>query len=806
MAEKNSEPETDARRGIEVSYPPPPSKMYPPPPSNKVVGEKDEPVEQPVVNRQKYALSFENLTVYVPGTTKNCCHSMGNPFGKFMQEYLGMQTEEKDPFYSLDAVSGYLKSGELCLVLGSNDQSKSTLLRALSGRLNKKDEVSGSVLLNGIPMANSHHGWRKLCSYVSTSDATHSAVLTVRETFEFAAKCTSDGMQTDEQIDERVDRLMKNLGLNHVADTVVGDENLRGISGGQKRRVTVGEMMIDASCSFMCLENITDGLSSTDSSQLIQSFRDACHDSGHAAFISLLQPSDKMVELFDKILVLSSHGELTYFGPAERNVLRQIFLGNKANDPNEDNGSICDLVLQHSLGDSSGDDEAALILRNAKSENAKAILGELAELRSNAPPARDRDINTILPDKEYPNSGWYQFKILAGRRVKLINRNAVTWTRMAIAVVFGIIIGSLFSALKNNLLGALGFTGYIFLNCFLVLMLSAAVTIPSAYRERVTLFKHRSAEFYSGKVAYLAQVITDAPLSIWEAVLLSCISYFWVGMSSKPGDFFYFMGILIGLESAGQALGRLLCALCRKQVTANAMSSVVILLFGTVGGFMPSYGAIHPILRWLSWLTPVSYAFEGLMINEFFQRNMEPLLVTGMGTTEEVGFNGNTWMANYDLPRIEFANPDAIRIFNLFMVFMFALVYDILGFHFIEKTRGWYHYQTRRPQSRVIKSFTMAAPLTTTADEEKAASSYQTGSALDRNWPHSLSVQDLVYEVPRKNASNFNLRSLVRRGIVRLAGKKAHPPFAHASLRSGNNLRLLNGVNARFCRGRMVGE
>ena len=62
--------------------------------------------------------------------------------------------------------------------------------------------------------------------------------------------------------------LMTTLGLDHVADTVVGDENLRGISGGQKHRVTVGEML-DPNCRFICMENITDQLSSTDLVKLI---------------------------------------------------------------------------------------------------------------------------------------------------------------------------------------------------------------------------------------------------------------------------------------------------------------------------------------------------------------------------------------------------------------------------------------------------------------------------------------------------------------------------------------------------------
>ena len=226
-------------------------------------------------------------------------------------------------------------------------------------------------------------------------------------------------MQTDEQVDQRVQHLMKNLGLDHIADTVVGDDNLWGISG-QKRRVTVGEMMLDASCSCMCCENITNGLSSTDSTQLIQKFGDACHDWVYAGFISLLQPSDEMVELFDKLLVLMSHGELAYFGPVDRNVLRQIFLGNKADDPTGDTWSLCDLVLKHSLGNSP-EEEEALVRLNASSDVAKDVMTELSLLRTNAPPARERDINTILPNKKYPTIGWYQFKILLARRVKLIN-------------------------------------------------------------------------------------------------------------------------------------------------------------------------------------------------------------------------------------------------------------------------------------------------------------------------------------------------------------------------------------------------
>ena len=219
---------------------------------------------------EKYTLSFSNLSVHVPGKKKKWYSTIVQPFKYVAQEYLGVSTESRDPLYALNNISGVLPSGQLCLVLGSNDESKSTLLRALSGRLSEQDKQAGTIALNGLPMIESYQGWKRLCPYVSPSDQDHAPVLTVRETFEFARRCTASDDTPNQVIEDDVNELLVSLGLDHVADTVVGDENLRGISGGQKRRVTVGEMILDKNCKYVCLENITDGLSSTDSVKLIQ--------------------------------------------------------------------------------------------------------------------------------------------------------------------------------------------------------------------------------------------------------------------------------------------------------------------------------------------------------------------------------------------------------------------------------------------------------------------------------------------------------------------------------------------------------
>lgn len=770
-----------------------------------------------VAQRQPLTLSFENLTVHVPGDPRNCCGCWSNPFKNYLQEYLGMSLEETKPFYALNDVSGAVSSGELCLVLGVNETSKSTLLRALSGRLNEHDEVHGTLSLNGMPLSSSktnQQGWRKLTPYVSASDASHSPVLTVRETLSFAATCTSAEGDTE----HRVDRLLQLLGLDHVADTVVGDENLRGISGGQKRRVTVGEMMTDPQHSAVfCFENITDGLASTDSYSLLKHLQDSCKNLNIAGIVSLLQPSDDMVELFDKLLVLGSDGELTYFGPVSRAILEDVFL----EDGEEPPGSLCDLVLRKSLPDLKGDtQEQEVRAKFLDSKHYRTLMQDLVSLRTHR---TSNDLSTLLPSKKYTTSGWHQFNILCQRRLKLITRNAVTYTRVGIAILFGVIIGSLFGELGQDIMSSLSRTGYIFLNSFLVLMLSSAVVLPEGFRQRPTLFKHRSAEFFSGRIAYLAQVLMDIPLAVLEATLLSSISYFWVDMNtdSGAGAYFYFLGCLIGLEFVGQAFGRLLCALFRKQVSANSMSTIVIIGWGTVAGFMPSYSGIPWVLRWLSWLTPVAYSFEGMMINEFAGRELGSVAVSGPTSGVQIAaVAGDSWLSNFDLPRVAWGTPGEIQTLAMCMLFVLAIVFDLFGLYYVELTRSWYHNQARRPQSRV-KSLEMAgdgggggALLSSIASSTKSSKAktaeevaYVEGNPANDDddepeWPTSLAVRDLCYHVPFKNPkTRINFRSLLGPCLVRICGKKTAQVEKAASEKK--ELSLLDSVEARFARGRM---
>merc|ERR1712157_516851 len=194
-------------------------------------------------------------------------------------------------------------------------------------------------------------------------DGEHCPYLTVSETFEFAAECTGD------DVTNRVTYVMDMLGLRGVKDTVIGDENLKGISGGQKKRVLIGEILID-----------------------------------------------------------SNTGEMNYFG----------------------------LVNQ--------------IQNMYPPTSSYASIQYYQSLQHIHPPPSNKNKSYLC-----------QFMIIAKRRWKLIIRNPVSYGRPIASILYGLLIGSLYSELHSDTLGMIGREGYIYLICYISLFLSTTLTLPVVF-------------------------------------------------------------------------------------------------------------------------------------------------------------------------------------------------------------------------------------------------------------------------------------------------------------------------------------
>ena len=233
----------------------------------------------------------------------------------------------------LDEISLVLKPGRMYLVLGPPASGKSTFLRAIAGRLSTdKDgaQTKGTVTYNGKTFEDkTKFHIENAIAFIDQLDC-HAPRLTVEETFEYAYQCKRGGthinfkhvMESEEalEIAARADSegLLVNttlvaLGLSHVRKTFVGNEDVRGVSGGQRRRVTVGEMLMDSS-PILCGDEISNGLDAASTFDMIQILMHVGKMQKMTRVISLLQPSPETVALFDDVILLAE-GKLLYAGP-----------------------------------------------------------------------------------------------------------------------------------------------------------------------------------------------------------------------------------------------------------------------------------------------------------------------------------------------------------------------------------------------------------------------------------------------------------------------------------------------------------
>ncbi|KUF78768.1 Pleiotropic drug resistance protein ABC superfamily [Phytophthora nicotianae] len=232
-------------------------------------------------------------------------------------------------------VSGVLKTGTMTLVLGQPGSGKSTLLKVLGGRFptGKHVQVDGHVTYNGTPQEALRTRLPQFVSFVDQHDK-HFPTLTVKETLEFANACTGGKLSkreeklyshgTPEQNQAALDLLratykhhpdvvIRQLGLESCQNTILGNAMLRGVSGGERKRVTTGEMMFGN--KFMLLmDEISTGLDSAATFDIISAQRSLAKTLNKTVVISLLQPSPEVFGLFDDVILLND-GYVMYHGP-----------------------------------------------------------------------------------------------------------------------------------------------------------------------------------------------------------------------------------------------------------------------------------------------------------------------------------------------------------------------------------------------------------------------------------------------------------------------------------------------------------
>ncbi|KAL6066653.1 ATP-binding cassette transporter snq2 [Balamuthia mandrillaris] len=545
----------------------------------------------------------------------------------------------------LKDITFYLKPGQMTLVLGSPNCGKDVLFKILANQVHQ-GKVRGTMLFNGERPDNSRY--HKLISYITQEDL-HLPMLTVKETIEFSHRCR---MADAALRPERVDILLQLLNLAHRADTIVGDQNIRGVSGGEKKRVTIGAEVIKLS-QIILLDECTTGLDATAALSVLRVVR-ALADAGRTVLCALRQPSYEILSLFDNLIIMTA-GEIAYFGPLKKSLGYFRALGYEC-PPNinpavflQEVVEYCENFISPSVPSNFAPHTPAdFVAEWKKSELAQKSLDIIREkgikrkLKSqkfreennqstNDIAAEDEEkqqekeslksnieLKDYKKEQMYPISTAEQFNLVQKREFTIVFRDKATLlTRLLRSLVLSLILASLYFQLSNTQVDARNRQGLIFFSLTYVAF-SAFSTLPRTSLGRAVFYRQSDAK-YHGTLSYaLSIVIADMPVILMDVVLFSTIVYWMCGLNSEQGErYLFFLLIMFTTAVVMACFIRVVAVSCPNDIVANTVSPVFIVLILLFCGYLIPPGSIPPWFIWLYWIDPLRYAFEAIMINEF---------------------------------------------------------------------------------------------------------------------------------------------------------------------------------------------
>ncbi|CAN6452397.1 unnamed protein product [Victoria cruziana] len=549
----------------------------------------------------------------------------------------------------LKEMSGILKPSRMTLLLGPPGSGKTTLLLALAGKSDKQLRVKGRITYNGHEL--SEFVPARTCAYISQHDV-HNGQMTVRETLDFSGRClgvgtryemlskllkreTEAGIKPDHEIDAfmkaaaqegqksnlATDYVLKVLGLDICADIMVGDEMRRGVSGGQKKRVSTGEMLVGPAKAFF-MDEISTGLDSSTTFQIVKYMRQMVHVMDGTMLMSLLQPAPETFNLFDDIILLSE-GYVVYQGPREEVIEFFEFMGFKC----PSRKGVADFLQEVT----SKKDQKQYWCNELQSyrfisaaEFSQAFnsfrTGQRISDELKTPFDKSRSHPAALAKKKYGISSWELFKACFSREWLLMRRNAFIYVFKTTQItIMSIVTMSVFfrTQMKHETVAdGLKYSGALFfglINVMFIGMAELSLTVGAL----PVFYKHRDFLFYPAWAYAFPKWLIRMPMSILESTVWVALTYYTIGFAPSPTRFFRQLLAYICTHNMALSLFRFIAAVGRTLVTANTIGSFTLLLVFNLGGFVVSRDQIKPWWIWGYWLSPLMYGQNAIAINEF---------------------------------------------------------------------------------------------------------------------------------------------------------------------------------------------
>uniref|UniRef100_A0A8C6KAY5 ATP-binding cassette, sub-family G (WHITE), member 2a n=1 Tax=Nothobranchius furzeri TaxID=105023 RepID=A0A8C6KAY5_NOTFU len=485
--------------------------------------------------------------------------------------------------------------------MGATGSGKSSFLDVLAARKDPAG-LTGEVLIDGAPQPPN---FKCLSGYVVQDDVVM-GTLTVRENLTFSAALRLPSSISQQEKDQKVNKLIQELGLGRVADSKVGTQLIRGISGGERKRTNIGmELIIDPPVLF--LDEPTTGLdASTANSVLLLLKRMANH--GRTIILSIHQPRYTIYRLFDSLTLLVN-GKQVYHGPAQ-----------SALDYFSDIGFICeahnnpaDFFLDVINGDST-----AVALSNLDQEglmkSGPLPSGLSSERLQGKQTAKFSPSRTIT----YNTGFLTQFKWVLKRTFRnLILNPQTSIAQVAVTLFLALVVGALFFKVQEDQSGIQNRIGSLFFivvnQCF------SSLSAAELFITERKLFTHEYISgYYRVSVYFLCKILSDIlTLRTIPAMVFTCVAYFMIGLKATVEAFFTFMFTVALVSYTATSMAMAISADQTVVAIANIFMTISFVFMMIFAGLLVNLPSIASWLAWLKYLSIPRYGLSALQANEF---------------------------------------------------------------------------------------------------------------------------------------------------------------------------------------------
>ncbi|KAG1701992.1 hypothetical protein DVH05_010482 [Phytophthora capsici] len=519
----------------------------------------------------------------------------------------------------LHDANGVAQPGELLAVMGPSGAGKSSLLDCLSGR---NANMDGQIVINGV------NGYtpklRKLVAYAMQDELFHST-LTVKEHLVFQARLRLGGQVSTQRCEDRANAVITELGLTGCRDTLIGGWMLRGISGGEKKRLAfASEILTNPAVLFV--DEPTSGLDSCMARAVVAQLKQLAKK--RTVITAIHQPSSEVYALFDRLYLLAE-GVTVFQGPAREALSHFAALGLPCPQfMNPADHFMEQLVVLERATDNQGLARVQR-LKDAWSErqqkrkvNNKQIPGDLVDIVVYEVERGGNDAELDFDNARL--SLWGQVEVLAHRNALRLARDPMAFRLQVLqTLIFAFLLGLIYFQLQVDQKGIRNFSGAFFYiitdqvySASMPAIISVPVELPIVYRELDVGLYRIGAWFLAKNLCELPSQVALPTLNLVPIYLLI------FGFFGSPGSlvFIQMLILLVAMNSACVAFGYAVSCICRRVDIAPIVGNIVIMPLLLLGGMFVDPERVPVMFRWLELITPFKYGYFGFM--RAFWRNV----------------------------------------------------------------------------------------------------------------------------------------------------------------------------------------